>query len=151
MKGNREQWLRISNRLLSGAMALLGFSACGGNGENSLEYGMPHADYEIKGSVTDEAGNGLSGMRIITKTLIGEREDDPYFRDTVATNATGVFVLEKKNETSEGRYRVVCEDPAGVYKADSTDIQMKPKGGKGWYQGSDSKEVNFELKKRNAE
>lgn len=151
MKGNREQWLRISNRLLSGAMALLGFSACGSNGENPVEYGQPHADYEIKGSVTDEAGNELPGMRIITKTLIGEREDDPYFRDTVATNATGVFVLEKKNETSEGRYRVVCEDPAGVYKADSTDIQMKPKGGKGWYQGSDSKEVNFELKKRNAE
>lgn len=151
MKGNREQWLKISNRLLSGAMALLGFSACGSNGDYALEYGMPHADYEIKGSVTDEAGNELSGMRIITKTLIGEREDDPYFRDTVATNAAGTFVLEKKNETSEGRYRVVCEDPAGVYKVDSTDIQMKPKGGKGWYQGSDSKEVNFELKKRNAE
>ena len=151
MKGNREQWLRISNRLLSGAMALLGFSACGSNGDYSLEYGMPHADYEIKGSVTDEADNELPGMRIITKTLIGEREDDPYFRDTVATNAAGAFVLEKKNETSEGRYRVVCEDPAGGYQADSTDIQMKPKDGKGWYQGSDSKEVNFELKKKNAE
>lgn len=112
---------------------------------------MPHADYEIKGSVTDEAGNELPGMRIITKTLIGERGDEPYRRDTVATNAAGAFLVEKKDETSEGRYRVVCEDPAGVYKADSTDIVMKPKGGKGWYQGSDSKEVNFELKKRDAE
>lgn len=151
MRSNREQWLRISNRLLSGAMALLGFSACGSNGENSLEYGMPHADYEIKGRVTDEAGNELAGMRVITKALLGEVPDNPYLRDTVATNAAGRFVLEKKYETSEGRYRVVCEDPAGVYRADSTDMQMKPKGGKGWYQGSDSKEVNFELKKRNAE
>lgn len=151
MRGNREQWLRISNRLLSGAMALLGFSACGSNGENPVEYGQPHADYEIKGSVTDEAGNELADMRIITKTLLGEVPDNPYLRDTVTTNAAGAFLLEKKNETSEGRYRVVCEDPAGVYKADSTDIQMKPKGGKGWYQGSDSKEVEFQLKKRNAE
>lgn len=112
---------------------------------------MPHADYEIKGRVTDEAGHELAGMRVIAKTLLGETRDNPYLRDTVATNATGAFVLEKKYETSEGRYRVVCEDPAGVYRADSTDIQMKPKGGKGWYQGSDSKEVNFQLRKRNAE
>lgn len=112
---------------------------------------MPHADYEIKGSVTDEAGTQLSGMRIITKTLIGELGDHPYLRDTVATDAAGAFVLEKKDETSEGRYRVICEDPAGNYQADSTEVKMTPKGGKGWYQGSDSKEVNFELKKKNAE
>lgn len=151
MKENREQWLRISNRLLSGAMALLGFSACGSNGDYPIEYGMPHADYEIKGSVTDEAGTRLSGMRIITKTLIGEVGDQPYLRDTVATDAAGAFVLEKKDETSEGRYRVICEDPAGNYQTDSTEVKMTPKGGKGWYQGSDSKEVNFELKKKNAE
>lgn len=151
MKENREQWLRISNRLLSGAMALLGFSACGSNGDYPIEYGMPRADYEIKGSVTDEAGTRLSGMRIITKTLIGEVGDRPHLRDTVATDAAGAFILEKKDETSEGRYRVICEDPAGNYQADSTEVKMTPKGGKGWYQGSDSKEVNFELKKKNAE
>lgn len=48
-----------------------------------------------------------------------------------------------------GKYRLVCEDSPGIYKADSTDIKMEPTGGKGWYQGSDTKEVDFVLKKKN--
>lgn len=152
MDKKREQWLKVSNRLLSGTLALLGFSACGSNGGDiPLEYGMPHANYEIKGNVTDEAGDKLAGMRVIAKTLIGSRPNDPYLNDTIATDAKGAFLFDKKGTTSEGRYRVVCEDPNGVYKSDSTEVKMEPKGRDGWYQGSDSKEVNFELKKKDAQ
>lgn len=55
MGKKREQWLKMSNRMLSGTMVLLGFSACGGNGDFPLEYGQPHADYETKNRVTDRA------------------------------------------------------------------------------------------------
>ena len=146
----REQWLKISNRLLSGTMVLLGFSACDPS-RMADEYGTPYADYEIKGRITDQAGTELAGMRVISKTLIGSRPNDPYLNDTLATDTKGSFLFDKKGETSEGRYRLVCEDPNGVYKSDSTEIKMQPEGGKGWYKGHDSKEVNIELKKKNAQ
>lgn len=150
MGNKREQWLKISNRLLSGTLVLLGFSACGSNGGDIMvEYGVPHADYEIKGRITDQEGTELAGMRVITKTLIQSRPDDPHLNDTVMTDAKGKFERHLEG-TNEGRFRVVCEDPSGVYEADSTEVKMEPKGGEGWYVGHDSKEVNIELKKKNA-
>lgn len=149
MGHKRAQWLKISNRLLSGAMVLLGFSSCDPS-KTADEYGTPYADYEIKGKVTDEAGAELAGLRVVAKGLIQSIPNDPYFNDTLATDAKGTFLFDQL-KVSEGRYRVVCEDPTGIYKSDSTEVKMTPKGGKGWYLGSDSKEVNFELKKKNAQ
>ena len=47
-------WLKACNGLLSGALALLGYTSCdslGIGGETPLEYGTPYAKYEIKGKV----------------------------------------------------------------------------------------------------
>ena len=56
--------------------------------------------------------------------------------------------LYQNEMTVIDRFRVVCEDPSGALKADSATIKMDPQGGEGWYQGSDSQEVDFELKKQ---
>lgn len=136
--------MTFSNRLLSGALALLGFASCG---EVACEYGTPHADYEIKGKVQNEAKQPLEGMRMIVvenPSVTGETY--PGQRDTLYTGDAGEYLFED-NYTMTKKYRVVCEDPNGVYKADSVDVEMKPEHGKGWYMGSDSKEINFELKK----
>ena len=45
-------------------------------------------------------------------------------------------------------YQVVCEDPSNTYQSDSTRIKMEPEGGEGWYQGSDSRTVDYELEKK---
>ena len=49
------QLLRKINCLLTGLLAIIGFS-CGENGEIPCEYGSPHANFQIKGKVTDMKG-----------------------------------------------------------------------------------------------
>ena len=52
MKKKNEQWLRYSNRALSGLLMLFGFVSCdNGGGDIPVEYGMPSAKYRVKGKV----------------------------------------------------------------------------------------------------
>ena len=54
MKKKNEQWLRYSNRALSGLLMLFGFVSCdNGGGDIPVEYGMPSAKYRVKGKVID--------------------------------------------------------------------------------------------------
>lgn len=151
MKNGKKEWLLLCNRMLSGVLALLGFTSCDGLGlgQATCEYGQPYAKYEIKGKVVDTEQQSISNARIIVKPL--ERNSDNLFpyahHDTVYTQKNGEYLYENHG-TSYGRFRVVCDDPSGTYKPDSTVVEMKPTGGKGWYEGSDSKVENFELKKK---
>ncbi|WP_308761792.1 radical SAM-associated putative lipoprotein [uncultured Bacteroides sp.] len=148
MRKRRRNLLDFSNRMLSGALALLGFTSCIG-GESPDEYGTPYAEYEIKGKVLDEKKEPMTGMRVIVKE--NPPATDSYYsgrKDTVYTGDTGEYLFKDDRAWPTMGYRVVCEDPDGVYKADSVDVEMKPEHGKGWYEGRDSKEVDFELKKK---
>lgn len=90
----------------------------------------------------------MKGMRVIvTENPSPTGETYPGQRDTLYTGDAGEYLFED-NDAFARKYRVVCEDPNGVYKADSVDVNMKPEHGKGWYMGSDSKEIDFELKKK---
>ena len=71
----------------------------------------------------------------------------PQAFDTLKTDKGGDYLYQNEMTVTD-RYRVVCEDPSGTLKADSAIVEMDPQGGEGWYQGSDSQEVNFELEKR---
>jgi putative lipoprotein (rSAM/lipoprotein system) len=71
----------------------------------------------------------------------------PQAFDTLQTDKDGNYLYQNEM-TMIDRFRVVCEDPSGALKADSATIKMDPQGGEGWYQGSDSQEVDFELKKQ---
>ena len=63
MKKKNEQWLRYSNRALSGLLMLFGFVSCdNGGGDIPVEYGMPSAKYRVKGKVID-ADTYRSGHR----------------------------------------------------------------------------------------
>lgn len=153
MKKKRKFLLTSCNQVLSGVLALLGFASCAEGeapGEVPCEYGTPYAKYEIKGKVCDEKKQPMKGMRLIVK------ENPPatssYYtgrKDTVYTEGTGEYTFKDEFAWPTMGYRVVCEDPAGVYKADSVDVEMKPaQRSSGWYHGSDSKKVDFELKKK---
>lgn len=143
MKKRRDRLLLFCNSLLSGVLVLLGFSSC--TREPSEEYGMPYAKYEIKGKVTNEQKETIDKTRVIVKQL--DSSGKSFYRvDTLNTNGSGEYQYLTKGFTES--YRVIAEDSLGAYKADSTDVEMEPKGGSGWYVGSDSKEVNFELKKK---
>ena len=63
------------------------------------------------------------------------------------TDKDGDYVYQHQMAVTD-RCTVMCEDPSCSLKADSAIVEMDPQGGEGWYQGSDSQEVNFELEKR---
>lgn len=149
MKEERKRLLRFYNRLLSGTLVMLGFSACEGIGDTPCEYGQPHCDFGLKGKVLNELEEPIDGARIIVKELEQNGKPLIYNRpDTLLTKNGGRYEFIDKGVTNYGKYRVVCEDPTGIYRADSTDVQMKPTGGSGWYEGSDTREVDFKLKKK---
>lgn len=149
MKKEKKHWLHLYNRILSGGLVLLGFSACENNGTGADEYGTPYCRFEIKGKVQDELQQPVSDARIIVKELMENgKPSDPYYFDTVYTRKNGKFQFLDEDAGSMGKYRVVCEDTSGENKADSVELKMEPKGGKGWFRGEDSKEVDFNLKKK---
>lgn len=143
------RWLKLCNGLLSGVLALLGYTSCDSWGDSPVEYGSPHADYEIKGKVTDkETRSNVEGARIVVKPMQWN-SDETYpavLYDTLYTDKDGAYLY--RNTGMIDRFRVVCEDPSGALKADSTTVGMKPEGGEGWYQGSDTQIVDFKLEKR---
>lgn len=151
MKNGKKQWMQICNQMLSAVLVLLGFSACDslGPGDVPCMYGQPHAKFEIKGKVLDSNKQAISKARIIVKNVTNANSDIPWQRDTLYTKDAGEYLHTDDSAWPEMTYRIVCEDPSGVHKSDSTEVKMKPTGGDGsWNAGSDSREVNFELKKK---
>ncbi|MBO5267177.1 MAG: radical SAM-associated putative lipoprotein [Muribaculaceae bacterium] len=139
------------NLLLSAVLALLGFSACDsitGGGDEPVMYGTPYGDYEISGLVTDEASTPLSNMRVIVSSAdskgVGYRH---YDADTVYTDEQGHYMVKNEGHSFSNR-QVYCEDPAGVYEADSTVVKLDYKGGSGWYQGEAVATADLKLKKK---
>lgn len=136
------------NLLLSAVLALLGFSACDSINDTPQMYGTPHGDYEISGLVTDEASTPLSNIRVIVSSTdskgVGYRQ---YDADTVYTDEKGHYVVENEGFSSSRR-QVYCEDPAGVYEADSTIVKLDYKGGSGWYHGKAVATADLKLKKK---
>ena len=111
---------------------------------------MPKNKYEIKGKVTDrDTKAAIEGARIIVKPMQWKSDETfpPQAFDTLQTDKDGNYLYQNEMTVID-RFRVVCEDPSGALKADSATIKMDPQGGEGWYQGSDSQEVDFELKKQ---
>jgi putative lipoprotein (rSAM/lipoprotein system) len=137
--------MAFGNKLLLGLLALLGFTQCDIAG--AVEYGTPNCNFTLKGKVQNEQGEPINKVRIITRMLRQDSEAIYYAAsDTVEVN--GTYRIDFRGVIPDRACRVVCEDPAGVYRADSTEVKVEPTGGDGkWYQGSDTKEVNFTLKK----
>jgi putative lipoprotein (rSAM/lipoprotein system) len=128
------------------------------------EYGTPHADYEIKGAVTDSiTASPIQNARIIIT------QDHSYTNGS--QTLTYIDTMAVKRTDSEGKYDVQVvsfplEEVAFKVKVDDTDgsanggdfikkesdVLFKSSeltGGKGgWYDGKAVKTVDFKLKKK---
>ena len=151
MKREKEQWLRIFNGVMFGALILLGFAYCdensmGAGSENCTSY----AKYEFRGKVLGESRQVVPDARILVKH-IASPADGSYgyavLSDTVYTKENGEY-LYQNTITGYQDFRIICEDLTVVYQTDSVDRKMNPKGGNGRYEGKDDREVVFKLKKR---
>ena len=89
MKKKNEQWLRYSNRALSGLLMLFGFVSCdNGGGDIPVEYGMPSAKYRVKGKVIDaDTQEPVPGIEVVTGAV--HTGNGTYSKDSVEVEAGG--------------------------------------------------------------
>lgn len=118
-----------TTRVLSGLLALLGFSACDENG-GVMEYGSPTVDFQVKGQVTDAEGNPIEGIQVITKPAYGVYTDVTNGSwkkaDTTYTDAEGNFESSLlQNVAMEGKLLfedVDGEANGGTFQTDSASL-----------------------------
>lgn len=140
--------LNLISALMSGVLALLGFSGCSSDGPMDM-YGTPYGEFKVSGLVKDSSGTPLANARIIVRKY--KRADtkdyhyEPGASDTVMTDSKGRY--SDVGQIVEKEIRVVCEDPSGVYAPDSTDVKLQFKDADGMYMGLADATVDFTLGK----
>lgn len=119
------------------------------------EYGVPSADYIVKGKVTDATTNQpIKGIGII----VPDRAH-PEYGDTVYTNDQGDYKVEllKTFPYWNEKMKVIAKDLDGMengeFRSDSIEISFShkdliKKGSGNWYEGTFEKAgQDFKLKK----
>lgn len=154
MKVRFNRWY---NALLTVLLSMLGFESCSSEsleeyGSPIVEYGCPHADYIVKGTVTDEAGKPVQGIKITAPAS----SDTDAATQTALTDGSGAFKL-KEFSNMRGNF-LIAEDidgdaNGGEFKSDTLNVlEIKnPKQiekGKGWYNGKFEVTADFKLKKK---
>jgi putative lipoprotein (rSAM/lipoprotein system) len=119
----------------------LGFSC---NRYGLIEYGSPHAEYSVKGAVTDVSGAPVAGIEILIKDRSGYDESKPAY-----TNGQGEFDVTYSAFPNE-KFILTATDvdgeANGSFKADSVEVVFskddfyKPGDGH-WYDGAARKEI----------
>ena len=107
---------KLINWLCATIISLLGFSACKAEKEILYEYGSPYADYKYMGTITDEDGNPIQGIKA---TLIGSS-------NLVSGNEIAVFTTDKDGKFESEYYN---ERNTNIYKIDFTDTDGELNGG----------------------
>ena len=130
--------------ICSAVLSLLGFG-CSSFHEPEVMYGIPTGDFEVKGTVTDEAGGEVSKAEI---------------RVTVPESPSGIFSLAGTTTDLKGNYeikgydflpelKVVCIPEDSALQPDSIIVKMDYKNAdkpNSWDHGQATATVNFTLK-----
>jgi putative lipoprotein (rSAM/lipoprotein system) len=140
MKKIYRPFIKGTNWALAGLLSLLGFTC----EDAPAEYGVPHADYSVKGTVTDAAGTAIPGIEIRIKAH-GEYEvnEPAYTNEQGGFDVTyGAFPKEKFVLTATD----VDGEANGSFKADSVEVVFSKndfykKGDDRWYEGAARKEI----------
>lgn len=146
----KRQLLKHINYILGVIVGLLGFQSCDSIGGSELvEYGCPHAEFSIKGKVTDVKGNPIAGEEIIAQTTDCH---ELYYQDEekkVLTDNDGQYINEQVITFAPPKVRVIVVDNTGKYKNDTVQIELKKtKNGEGWFEGRFEGSADFKLKEK---
>lgn len=147
----KKQWLKAYNLLLGSMVASLGFEACD-NTETAVEYGMPYAEYQIIGTVTDEDGQPVEGIkgRLGVEATDSDGTTSLHFEmgDSALTDSEGRFVMDGLSSMTHmmpsGKTVVELKDEDGEangghfgteqIRLDDMEKTQVQKGSK-WYEG----------------
>lgn len=141
--------LRGINVLLTAILGLFGFSSCF---SVPVAYGVPHTDFTIEGTVSNEDNEPLQNIQVVQKG--GEKDGDgnTYWEewpDTLYTDADGKFYRYYAGDFPLAYRKLVVNDTTGVYASDSIDTSVTYSGGDGhWYSGKGKLKADFVLVKK---
>ena len=150
------------NWVLVGILGMLGFVGCEKIGME--EYGTPHADFTVKGTVVDKAtGKPIAGIQVTIPRVDHHQRATSVFipdqsvitsevHDTLYTKDNGDFAYKYEGFPSNDSINVIIkfEDITEIkrYKTDSTKVtffQSDLISGSGWYHGGATKEIEVKL------
>ena len=164
MKVRFNRWY---NAVLTALLSMLGFSCSLDEPEEygtPVEYGAPHADYILKGTVTDEAGTPIQGIKTSLKEVYKD-EGHIYGMDSIQTNPSGNYQFTYQlgsdfygNPLGSEHIKLIVEDidgeaNGGEFLSDTLDIDYDKavKTGEGdhhWYTGKFEITTDVKLKKK---
>ncbi len=153
MKQIQNKWFGLWQKIFGSILLMLGFSAC--DSPFAAMYGMPNADFSIKGTVTDEDGKPIPSATVIVRDLgnNGVRQDYEGFYDNESYNhvmtsdAEGNYSMTTNGFASETLFRIVAKEAS--HEADSVEVTLTPPGSdEDWYEGEAEVTVNLFLKKK---
>ena len=127
------------------------------------EYGVPHADYEIKGIITDSITSApIQNVRVIVTQNKTYKDHDSTIvhidtLDYRETDSDGNYDIQFQTfPLEEITFKIKTEDPdgsasGGDFISQQKDVIFKQSeltGGKSWYSGKAVKIVDIKLKKK---
>lgn len=155
---------KMLNAVTASLLSMLGFSACSNSsgGDEPCLYGSPTTDYHFKGTVTDEQGAPIKGIKVVSQMKHG---DVTYRLDSTYTDSNGAYQTADQHSASTVDYflknkqlSVSFEDVDGeenggefeTAKTESDDVGVKQieKGDGVWYKGKYELTADKKLKKK---
>ena len=147
-----KQLIKYFDRIILLILGLAGLASC----EPMAEYGVPSADYQIKGTVTDSVTNSpLKNIRVIRKFA-----ENSLYGDTVYTDAEGKYNINFTTfPVDNPQFSLKYEDTDGVLNGgDFAERELTVKitssdwvddGDDDWYYGKAVKTENIKLQYKN--
>ena len=154
--------IKSFDKFLLTILGLIGFlTGCSLINPPLVEYGTPHAEYEIKGTVTDSlTAAPVQNARIIISQTHNEGDLIAPRIDTLAlkeTDSNGKYDIQFQDFPLDGiTFQVTVVDIDGTanggdFVSQEKDVMFKQSdltGGKSWYDGKGVKVIDFKLKKK---
>lgn len=131
------------NALFVFLLGILGFTSC----ELRTKYGVPYAEIEVSGVVTDQENERLEDIRITVK------QEGHQVLPRTYTNQAGWFDENGNIELPTNTVDIIVDDPSGVYAPDSIRLNItydatKESKKNSWNQGKATIRQDFQLKKK---
>lgn len=159
MKVRINRWY---NTVLTALLTMLGYG-CSSEEPMDMygviaEYGVPNADYIIKGTVTDEAGTPVQGIKTVVKEMPEGYSEYAYSIDSTLTDAAGKYQMKTNIDFGTQGKKLVVQDidgeaNGGEFMSDTIDISKFEakkigEGDRHWYDGKFEIQADVKLKKK---
>ena len=134
------KFYRWYNSLLASLLTFLGYG-CTMNepidmyGTPILMYGTPTVTYNIKGTVTDEDGKAINGIKVKATINTSDEANTEHILDAKITDAEGKYIMKIYDyiPVNDSNHKLIIEDidgaeNGGEFQSDTikvTDLEIK--------------------------